>query len=161
MKAVADALQRRADALPEGAVLRTRLQQRAAAYGAAGARPAAAPAPTPRARPLAELLATLPPAHGGPRVAEAHRRDWGALRLAQRLAQPVAEPAAPLGPLHAQVLVPRALALLQRLSPAYLQRLVEQVDALNALLPLAPNEAAPTTAAAKRRKAGAGTSPRG
>jgi Protein of unknown function (DUF2894) len=96
------------------------------------------------------LLADLELTRSSLRVADLDPRGWGTLRMERRLAEPVPAEAASLGPLHTQVLLPRALQRLRELSPAYLQRLFAQVDGL-ALLPEPSSRAA---AAAPRRAGG-------
>ncbi|NCT84521.1 MAG: DUF2894 domain-containing protein, partial [Comamonadaceae bacterium] len=133
---VLEALARRAAAQPPGALrerLLARLEQRA--------QPAPAPAPVhriePAPSPLTALLEQLQ-ALAGPelRNVQAHRRTWGELRLARRLAELAAPVPEHLGPLNSQVLVARALQQLRDLAPGYLQRLLTQLDALAALAPL-------------------------
>ncbi|MFT7721244.1 MAG: DUF2894 domain-containing protein [Roseateles sp.] len=140
---VLEALARRAAALPPGA-LRERLVQALLRRAQAAPSPAPLPAP-PAARPgpqaaragLAALLAALQ-AGAGPelRTVRAHQRTWSALRLTRRMAEVAAPIPEHLGPLHSQVLVTRALQRLEGLSPAYLQRLLAQLDGLAALAPL-------------------------
>jgi hypothetical protein len=151
---VLEGLARRASAQPMGA-LRERLTARL--VHRAEAPPVALPTRQvkPVASPLAALVAQLP-AGGELRSVHAHRRTWGQLRLARRMAEVSAPVPEHLGPLNSQVLVTRALQQLQGLSPDYLQRLLTQLDTLAALAPLAANEAgadkfARKTAAARRR----------
>ena len=133
---VLEALARRAAAQPAGA-LRERLVQallrRAQAAPLAPPTALAANAPSP----LTEVIARLQ-AGAGPelRNVQLHRRAWGELRLARRLAEVAAPVPDHLGPLNSQVLVRRALQQLQGLSPDYLQRLLTQLDTLAALAPL-------------------------
>ena len=151
---VLQALAQRADRLPGGALhdaLREALQQRHARLAARSTAglptvhsSAAAPAPRPGAAALADLLAGLAPPRDTPGLMHSQRRDWAALRLERRLAAaPAPRDAVPvqIGPLNAQALLPRALQRLRELSPDYLQRLLEQVDALAALTPAEPSEA--------------------
>ena len=131
---VLEALARRAGAQPAGALrerLVARLVQRAQAEPAAPPTRRAANAPSP----LTALVSGL---QAGPelRNVQAHRRTWGQLRLARRLAEVSAPVPEHLGPLNSQVLVTRALQQLQALSPGYLQHLLTQLDALSALAPL-------------------------
>ncbi len=138
--------------------------------------PADQPVPTPAASAalsaLAELNATTAahrptdPQHGGPqlRALQHQPRAWTTLRVARRLAeaqaalaqahQPNGAPAPTFGPLHAQTLVPRALARLQALSPAYLQALLQQLDTLAALAPEAASGKAVVKPAAKASRSG-------
>lgn len=93
------------------------------------------------ARLLAALCARLPGGPGGElRSLQLHGRTWGQLRLARRLAEVNRPTSGQLGPLNSQVLVTRALQALQTWSPAYLQRLLTQLDMLAALAPLAALE---------------------
>ncbi len=141
-KRVAEALARRAAALPEGP-LRARLEAAQARWAAREEQvlpvlQRGAPVPGP----LAALLAELGPARAELRPLQANRREWAALRLERRLAEPVTPVAAPeqIGPLHPQALVPRALQQLRALSPDYLQQLLLQLDTLAQLAPLAAAE---------------------
>ncbi len=133
--------------------------------------PADQPAPTATASMALSALAELnaataadrptDPQHGGPqlRALEHQPRAWTTLRVARRLAeaqaalaqahQPDGAPAPTFGPLHAQTLVPRALARLQALSPAYVQALLQQLDTLAALAPEAASGKAVVKPAAK------------
>ncbi|MBB5202974.1 hypothetical protein HNQ51_000267 [Inhella inkyongensis] len=141
-------LARRAAALPEGPLRRRlceRLLERLQAPHSPP--PAQAVATAPTEHPLRDWMAALQARAGGPgedlRSLQQNRRSFGRLRLAQRLAQAPASPAAPtqsLGPLNTLALVPKALALLQQTSPDYLERLVGYLDALAVL---APESAAP------------------
>jgi hypothetical protein len=153
---VLQGLARRAAEQPPGALrerLVARLVQRAQAEPAASpARPAATPP-----SPLAELVARLQQAHASPelRNVQQHRRAWGELRLARRLAEVEAPVPEQLGPLNSQVLVRRALQQLKALSPDYLQRFIAQLDDLAALAPLqtaVEPEAKPARKAAARRR---------
>ncbi|MBH9551789.1 hypothetical protein [Inhella gelatinilytica] len=157
-------LAQRAAAAPAGSTLQAWLVRRLTALRQmpppvpVAAVPPVVPVPTARAHPLAALRAALPqrdPA-AEPLVLQTDRRRWTRLRLAQRLQAP-APPAADapqLGPLHAQVLVPAALAELAALSPEYLARLLAQWDQLAALgsdiAPEAPR--APKAARSPTRK---------
>lgn len=132
---VLEGLARRAGALPAGPLrerLVARLQQRAAAA------PPANPRQTPvtRPSPLAALLATLQAAGPELRHVQAHEGTWRTLRVARRLAEVSAPVPEHLGPLNSQVLVARALQQLGDLAPAYLQRLLAELDTLAALAPL-------------------------
>lgn len=153
---VLQALARRIAAQPPGA-LRERL------VGQLMQRSQTVPAPLPtRAAvkapgPLAELVAQLRQAHASPelRNVQAHRRTWGDLRLARRLAEVEAPVPETLGPLNSQVLVRRALQQLKALSPDYLQRFIAQLDGLAALAPLqagAEADARPARKTAARRR---------
>lgn len=151
---VLQALAQRAERLPGGAAheaLREALWQRHARLAARSttgvstrAPDSSAPAPRRGAAALAGLLAGLPPPRDTPGLMHSQRRDWAALRLERRLAEPPASrDAVPvqIGPLNAQALLPRALQRLRELSPDYLQRLLAQVDALAALTPAEPLDA--------------------
>jgi hypothetical protein len=154
---VLQALARRAAAQPPGA-LRTRLvgvlEQRAQRPAAVTLPPRAAVVPAAPGE-LGELLERLWLAQPEPelRNIQAHRRTWGALRLARRLAEVEAPVPETLGPLNSQVLVRRALQQLKALSPDYLQRFIAQLDELAALAPLqaaADSEAKPARRAAAK-----------
>lgn len=153
---VLDALARRAAQQPAGPLRELLLAKRAAL--AARALPPAFPdlpdrpdrqTTPPVAGPLADLVARVAelrptPAAPLPGEQQRQRREWNALRLERRLAEPMKRVAPPeqTGPLNTQALVPRALQQLHALSPDYLQRLLEQVDTLARLAPLAPLTAA-------------------
>lgn len=139
-------LARRAAALPPGA-LRSRLLRRLQALCALLPGPAAA-----RAVPAPGLWAQLPrPATGGLRAARGLQRALLRHRVQRRLQTTAAAPEG-LGPLHAQALLPAALALLQQRSPEYLARLFTQLDALAALDPAAAEpKAAPASRSSRRR----------
>ncbi|MCE4553775.1 DUF2894 domain-containing protein [Pelomonas cellulosilytica] len=152
---VLQALARRAMAQPPGALrerLLARLQQRSAAPLTE-----LTPRQLPDApRPLGLLLAELQAGNGAElRNVQAHHRTWSALRLTRRLAEVSAPVPEHLGPLNNQVLVSRALQQLQTLAPAYLQRLLTQLDTLAALAPLEPapvaDRPARKTASGRRR----------
>jgi hypothetical protein len=161
-EATLQGLARRAAALPEGA-LRTRLSEKLWAYCQAPRPPAMPDGPPPLrpiAHPLQDWMAALQARCGAPgeelRSLRQHRHSFGRLRLAQRLAQTPSASAAPaqsLGPLNTLALVPKALTLLQQVSPDYLERLVGYLDTLAAL----SGEAAPPAEAPqppkRRRKA--------
>ena len=104
----------------------------------------------------------------GPRERQA--AEWSGLRLQQRLRElpPSAASAEQLGPLNTALLVPRVLQRLHQLSPAYLQRLATQLDALAVLpaeamakpVPKKQRPAAPRAAnAAPARRAAGRTRP--
>lgn len=140
---IADALARRAAAAPAGP-LRERLLAAQARWASCDAMTLPVPARAqPGPGPLAALVAQLGPARAEPLPLQANRREWAALRLERRLAEPVqpVAPAAQIGPLNPQALVPRALQQLKTLSPDYLQRLLVQVDTLAQLAPLAASPA--------------------
>lgn len=172
------ALARRA-ALQQGAVrqlLETRLLALQAALDAVPEPGATAcrgmPAAGPRSSPLAELLARLaqpggagtPPGHAlqtqPPRELKAlrdYRSTWSQLAVEQRVHQALARVPANAGPLNTQRLVHQALTALRDASPAYLHRLVAQVEALLWLEQL--GQGAPAGPA--NRKAGAASRPTG
>ena len=154
-------LARRAAAQPEGP-LRRRLCERLLERLQAPHSPPPAPAGviTPIEHPLRDWMAALQARAGGPgedlRSLQQHRRSFGRLRLAQRLAQSPASPAAPaqsLGPLNTLALVPKALTLLQQTSHDYLERLVGYLDALAALAPES-GDVVPTPASKRRKRTG-------
>ena len=62
-----------------------------------------------------------------------YRGVWSRLSAEQRLRQTLAQVPAQAGPLNSHHLVHRALATMQEVSPAYLQRFVSHVDALLSL----------------------------
>lgn len=129
---VLEALARRAQAQPPGPLREALLERLRARLARWLAQPAVAPQARPVAQPLG-LLTHLDPDQRDLRAADLDRRGWTRLRVERRLAEPVAPPAAALGPLHTQVLLPRALQLLRELSPEYLERLLGAVDQLAAL----------------------------
>ncbi|KPF48167.1 hypothetical protein IP87_14180 [beta proteobacterium AAP121] len=150
------ALARRAEGQPEAvrALLQARLQ--GLQTGAQITKPAAPPAaPAQSPGPLAALLAELAEINGTGNIdgaerpgagatphtpsARSHRelkavRDyrstWSRLAVEQRLHQALASVPSNAGPLNTQRLVHQALRTLNTLSPAYLQRLVVQGEAL-------------------------------
>lgn len=148
-------LARRAAAQPAGA-LRQRLVAQLLLRAQAPLAPPAAPPAMRAPSPLAVLVAQLQTGAGPElRQVQAHRRTWGELRLARRLAEVRAPVPDHLGPLNSQVLVRRALQQLQAVSPDYLQHLLAQLDGLTALLPLQAAEAPadkPARKAASARK---------
>lgn len=154
--AVLQGLARRAEQAPVGSAMRTELLRRLQRRAAAAGRLEPPSAPVRGASPLAGLLAELAPADAAApelRALSRQRRSWAELSLQRRLQQaPQRAPAAQVGPLNADALMPRALARLQALSPDYLQRLVAQVDALVALAPIAVPEPEPARAGAARRR---------
>jgi Protein of unknown function (DUF2894) len=101
----------------------------------------------------ARLLAGLDLTRSSLHAADLDPRGWAALRMERRLSEPVPAEADSLGPLHTQVLLPRALQRLRELAPDYLQRLLAQVDGL-ALLPEPERKPNPRLAAAAPRRAG-------
>lgn len=124
-----------------------RLVQRADA--ASPAAPPAAPRAA-KASALSPLVAALQ-AGAGPelRNVRAHQGTWAALRMDRQLAQVRAPVPDHLGPLNSQVLMARALQQVQGLSPAYLQRLLAQLEGLAALPPPAEGDAKARPAARK------------
>jgi hypothetical protein len=62
-----------------------------------------------------------------------HQATWSRLRAEQRLRQAGAKVPAQAGPLHSAQVVYRTLLELHQLSPAYLEALLTQVDAMLAL----------------------------
>jgi hypothetical protein len=120
---------------PRRAGLLAELLAHIEAQGAAGPRsPAGAPAPAP----TTSLAALDPPArHPGvrtrPRELKAlrdHAPAWAGLRMQQRVRQALAAVPPQAGPLNTQRLLHETLCRLQAASPAYLQRLVAQVETL-------------------------------
>ncbi len=94
-------------------------------------------------------LAAAPPPL---RSLTALRSTWSRLRIEQRLRQALEQVPAQAGPLNSPHVVHRALQALQRLSPAYLEAFIAQLDTLLALedaadMPVQPARAPP----AKRR----------
>lgn len=147
------ALARRAEGQPEAvrALLQARLQGLQAS--AQRTRPSAPPPAEPQSpSPLAALLAELAeitgtgsvdgagspaaahtPSARSPRELKAvrdYRSTWSRLAVEQRLHQALASVPSNAGPLNTQRLVHQALRTLNTLSPAYLQRLVVQGEAL-------------------------------
>jgi hypothetical protein len=124
---------------------------------------ATAVGPTPPASPLGDLLAGLArqtlagaepgagdnPTGGSPsapprmelKAVREHRSTWARLGVDQRLRQSLATVPDKAGPLNTQRLMHQALTAMRDASPAYLQRLITQVEALlwldQASLPLA------------------------
>jgi Protein of unknown function (DUF2894) len=129
---------------------------------------AAAPAPAPS--PLAGLLAHLaqhaapplpssPGGHAplGPAAVELkalhhYRSTWSRLRVDQRLHQSRARVPDQAGPLNTQRLLHQALLVMRDVSPDYLQRFMQQVDAL---LWLDQAQVRPAAAGDKRAPPGA------
>lgn len=127
-------LARRAAAQPPGA-LRERLVETLVRRAEA---PPIVPSAAARANAASPLTALVAQLQATPelRNVQAHSRTWSELRVSRRMAEVSAPVPEHLGPLNSQVLVTRALQLLQVLSPAYLQRLLTQLDDLAALAPL-------------------------
>lgn len=138
------ALERRAAAQPAAvqALLHSRMPAPPPAMP--GATPPAEPA-----RPLAELLAHIgrqsapgatavalapqPKAAAGPqelRAVRAWRGTWSQLAVQRRVTQALAQVPPQAGPLNTQRLVHEVLSTLDALAPAYLHRLVAQLEAL-------------------------------
>jgi hypothetical protein len=140
------ALARRA-ATRQGAtrvLLEARLQQLRAALGEPAPTPAPPTTPTPAAPPpgaaaLTELLAHIarhgpaPQAGAELRAVHEHRATWSRLGVERRITQALARVPDNAGPLNTQRLLHQALTRLHDGAPAYLQRLVTQVEALLAL----------------------------
>lgn len=99
----------------------------------------------PRSRALVELTQYLEQASAQvPSDGEVQRRDglpelksasrfrpgWTRLRAEQRVSQALAQAPDQAGPFNSQMLLLRSLDLLRKLSPAYLEHLVSQVDTL-------------------------------
>lgn len=137
--------------------LAQRLQQLAAAYDAAPApvppAPAAVPAPGPLAVLVAELAAQSPP-EPELKTLRDFRSTWSRLSAERRLSQSLSVVPDNAGPLNSQQLVHRALRLMRELSPGYLDRFVQQVDALLWLDQLNAAAAAPRKNAGADRRRG-------
>lgn len=142
--------------------LAQRLQQLAAAYDAALRQAPPAPAPAERASstttgPLGQLVAALA-AHAPPepelRTLRDFRSTWSRLSAERRLTQSLAVVPDNAGPLNSQQLVHRALRLMRELSPGYLDRFVQHVDALLWLDQLNAAGAAPRKNGAADRRRG-------
>jgi hypothetical protein len=123
--------------------------------------------------PLGSLLAALQgPASGPPgqpgeqggqppgelKVVQQHRAAWAQLRADQRVAQTQRALPDQAGPLNSQRLLHRALAQMRETSPAYLQHLMAQAEALMwleraAAAPAAEARSAPARAPARGRTA--------
>lgn len=140
--------------------LAQRLQQLAAAFDAAAAAapqpasaaPAAARPPGPLAALVAELAQQSPP-ETELKTLRDFRSTWSRLSAERRLTQSLAVVPDNAGPLNSQQLVHRALRLMRELSPGYLDRFVQHVDALLWLDQLNAAGAAPRkTSAADRRR---------
>ncbi|MDD0837591.1 DUF2894 domain-containing protein [Curvibacter sp. HBC61] len=139
---------RRIDALaPQAPEAAGELARRLAAHDWAGLRRAAGGAPPPPPQPgvLAELTAYLEqasarvPTEGEVRLrggvpelksAARFRPGWTRLRAEQRVRQALTQAPDQAGPFNSQMLLLRSLELLRKLSPAYLEHLVAQVDSL-------------------------------
>jgi hypothetical protein len=153
----------------------------AVAQQAETARAAAAPAPASPRGALADLLAhlaqgetragasaqagparpdTLPPAEL--KTVRYYRSTWARLSADRRLTQSLARVPENAGPLHTQRLLHQALTVMRDVSPAYLHRLLSQVETLLWLDPASPAGAVakkdPPRSA--RDKKAAGTRPR-
>lgn len=182
-QAAIEALARRAEALQGGARLQldTRLAQWRQAAVDQAAPPAGPDTPpmTAAPGPLAELLARLAREAGSADLADGttgtetrqpaelkavrqHRATWSRLSVDQRLAQALAQVPPQAGPLNTPWLLHQALQVLRDTSPAYLHRLMTQVEALLALAP-APPPAPPVRnqggRSARDRKPGGTTPP--
>lgn len=81
-----------------------------------------------------------------------HQATWSRLRAEQRLRQAGAKVPAQAGPLHSAQVVYRTLLELHQLSPAYLEAVLAQVDAMLAL-EQASGARLPTPAAGAARRA--------
>jgi Protein of unknown function (DUF2894) len=133
-----EALERRAAGQPAAVqrLLQARLQQLRST-------PTPAPAPalaTPASRraPLADLLAHIAQHSGSAAALELkavrdYRSTWARLGVQRRLSQSLTQVPDNAGPLNTQRLLHQALTVLDETAPAYLQRLVQQVEALLAL----------------------------
>lgn len=131
-----EALERRAAGQPAAVqrLLQARLQQ---------LRSTSTPAPalaTPASRraPLADLLAHIAQHSGSAAALELkavrdYRSTWARLGVQRRLSQSLTNVPDNAGPLNTQRLLHQALTVLDETAPAYLQRLVQQVEALLAL----------------------------
>lgn len=131
-----EALERRAAAQPAAVqrLLATRLQQ----LRATAPPPLPAPEPAPRHAPLADLLACIAQRSGSAAALELkavrdYRSTWARLGVQRRLSQSLTNVPDNAGPLNTQRLLHQALTVLDETAPAYLQRLVQQVEALLAL----------------------------
>ena len=87
--------------------------------------------------------------------------QWARLRLDQQLHRAHQQQPANAGPLHSQRVVLQALQQLRSLSPAYLQHLMAQADALLWLEDHGAAAPAPPAAAGNARKRRATPRPRG
>jgi alkylhydroperoxidase family enzyme len=151
----------------------------AVAQQAETARAAAAPALASPRGALADLLAHLAhsetpaSAHAGParpdtlppaelKTVRYYRSTWARLSADRRLTQSLARVPENAGPLHTQRLLHQALTVMRDVSPAYLHRLLSQVETLLWLDPASPAGAVakkdPPRSA--RDKKAAGTRPR-
>ena len=102
---------------------------------------------------LRSLRQSLPECQGPLRVREPIRALCAQIRLESRITESLQAAPPQAGPLNAQSVVVRALQRLQQLSPAYLERLMAQVDALTALesLQALRDKPAPSKATPSRR----------
>ena len=93
------------------------------------------------------------PGHRELRAVRDYRSTWSRLSVEQRVSQALARVPRNAGPLNTQRLVHQALSVLRDASPAYLHRLVLQVEALLWLEQL--GQGAPGKTAKKKPRAGA------
>ena len=128
-----EALERRAAGQPAAVQLlvQARLQQLRTAPSPAPT----APRPVARGEPLADLLAHIAQHSGAASTAELkavrdYRSTWSRLGVQRRLTQSSTQVPRNAGPLNTQRLLHEALTVLNDTAPAYLQRLVQQVEAL-------------------------------
>jgi len=95
---------------------------------------------------------TASPGHRELRAVRDYRSTWSRLSVEQRVNQALARVPHNAGPLNTQRLVYQALTVLRDASPAYLHRLVMQVEALLWLEQMAPGAKGKTA----KKKPGAG-----
>ena len=96
---------------------------------------------------LAELVARLEPALAGVRATETgaptlelktvreSRATWAGMSVDKQLALAMKQAPINAGPINSHMLVLRSLAMMQEISPEYLNRMVSYVDTLLALNP--------------------------
>jgi hypothetical protein len=149
-----EALERRAAGQP--AVVQRLLQARLQQLREAPSLVPVDATPAARNEPLADLLAHIAQHSGAASTAELkavrdYRSTWSRLGVQRRLTQSSTQVPHNAGPLNTQRLLHEALTVLNDTSPAYLQRLVQQVEALLALEQLNQPAAAVAKAAAPKK----------
>lgn len=87
-------------------------------------------------------------------VLDEFQQLWGRIRIESLLRQCLDALPEDAGPLHSSVLTYRAMALMQEISPDYLQHFIAYVDVLTWMEPLSGNDTAPEPSrSASKRKA--------
>jgi hypothetical protein len=150
-----EALERRVGVQP--AAVQRLLQARLQLLRSTAPQPPEAPTPAARHTPLADLLAHLAQHSGSAATAELkavrdYRSTWTRLGVQRRLTQSSTQVPHNAGPLNTQRLLHEALTLLDDTAPAYLQRLVQQVEALLVLEQLNPPAVPAKASVAKKAR---------